>query len=224
MIQDYDLTPSELLLFALIYGFSQDGHNTFYGSITYIEEMLKLSRSGVRKILKSLQEKDVIVLEKRSHYRVSDRVIGSQSDTEGGSQSDTAKGHKVTQTVSQSDTNKNTNNKNKNNTTGEELSPDIPKVIEAFAKVDPKNKEYYGRADMRKASHFLITEYSLEKVLGIIENLPLFIQTIPYFPTITTPKELKENWGKAKNAFIREQVAKKSSQSKQDAKKTSVSF
>lgn len=69
----------------------------------------------------------------------------------------------------------------------------VNNVISLFVTVDPKNKTNYKNNTQRDAAAFLITEYGLEEVRGRIATLS---QTNgkPFFPTITTPLQLKEKW------------------------------
>jgi len=69
MITRLGLKGNELILFALIYGFSQDGQSDFHGSITYIQKALQISRPSVVSLLKKLREKGYIQKTKESHYR-----------------------------------------------------------------------------------------------------------------------------------------------------------
>lgn len=55
MINDYNLTGNKAMVYAFIYGFSQDNQGCFYGSSSYIIENLKLGRSTVLDILKELE-------------------------------------------------------------------------------------------------------------------------------------------------------------------------
>lgn len=55
MINDYNLTGNKAIVYAFIYGFSQDNQGCFYGSSSYIIENLKLGRSTVLDILKELE-------------------------------------------------------------------------------------------------------------------------------------------------------------------------
>lgn len=75
-------------------------------------------------------------------------------------------------------------------------------VLKAFEVVDPKNKTYYGNKTQRGACDFLISEYGLDKVVAVIKILPKTNQQ-PYFPSITTPFELKEKWVKLESSFPR---------------------
>lgn len=72
-------------------------------------------------------------------------------------------------------------------------------ILKAFEEVDPKNKTYYANTTQRKACDFLLGEYGLEEILKRITILPR-TNKIPYFPTITTPHDLKEKWVKLQDA------------------------
>lgn len=60
MITRLKLKGNELLVFALIHGFSQDGESRFKGSLRYLIEWTGLDKTTVIKILKSLVEKQYI--------------------------------------------------------------------------------------------------------------------------------------------------------------------
>lgn len=61
MVNDLGLYGNELALYAIIWGFSQDGRSEFVGSISYIQEWLGCSRPTAIKTLASLAEKGLIV-------------------------------------------------------------------------------------------------------------------------------------------------------------------
>lgn len=75
-------------------------------------------------------------------------------------------------------------------------------IIKEMETVDPKNKTYYGNTTQRKACDFLLDEYGLEEVKKRISVLPR-TNKIPYFPTITTPLQLKEKWVQLQDAVER---------------------
>ena len=60
MIQDYNLKGNELLVYALIWGFSQDEQSCFYGSVSYIMDYFNLSKNTVLSILGGLEEKGLL--------------------------------------------------------------------------------------------------------------------------------------------------------------------
>jgi len=61
MIKYFDLDTKELILFALIFGFTQDGKTIFNGSRKYISEMLNCSVNTSSKLLKELEKKELII-------------------------------------------------------------------------------------------------------------------------------------------------------------------
>lgn len=60
MINELKLSGNELLVYSIIYGFSQDGESSFQGSSNYIAECLNISQRSVFTILQKLVEKDLI--------------------------------------------------------------------------------------------------------------------------------------------------------------------
>lgn len=60
MVKDLALKNNELLIYAIIYGFSQDGDNKFTGSLQYLADWTGSTKQGVSKNLKSLLEKNLI--------------------------------------------------------------------------------------------------------------------------------------------------------------------
>lgn len=60
MVTDYNLNGNKLLIYALIWGFSQDDQSCFYGSVSYIVEYFQLSKRAVLNLLAEL-EKDGLI-------------------------------------------------------------------------------------------------------------------------------------------------------------------
>jgi hypothetical protein len=75
-------------------------------------------------------------------------------------------------------------------------------IIKAFEEVDPKNKTYYGNKTQRSACDFLLKEYGLDETLKRVSILTK-TNKLQYFPSITTPNELKERWVKLQDAVDR---------------------
>ena len=68
MVKDLQLKGNYLLVYALIYGFSQDGKGSFNGSIPYIQDMTGItSYMTVYNILTKLEEKNLII--KLTHFQ-----------------------------------------------------------------------------------------------------------------------------------------------------------
>ena len=61
MVQDLKLSGNELLTYAIVYGFSQDGESLFLGSSKYVSYALGVSRTTAIKALDSLTAKGLII-------------------------------------------------------------------------------------------------------------------------------------------------------------------
>ena len=113
MISRLGLSGASLIIYAIIYGFSQDGESTFQGSRQYLADWCGCSLSGVKKCLRQLQERGLIeqVYHSRDNkdvYYIACSDTRAQSDlghkvTEARAQSDQVQGHKVTEARAQSD-------------------------------------------------------------------------------------------------------------------------
>lgn len=57
MIEELDLRGNELLAYALIHGFCQDGQSEFGGSTGYVATWLNISKRSAIKVLQNLTEK-----------------------------------------------------------------------------------------------------------------------------------------------------------------------
>lgn len=60
MCNELKLSGNELLVFALIYGFSQDGESEFSGSRSFIADTFNISKPTVDKAIRTLIDKDLI--------------------------------------------------------------------------------------------------------------------------------------------------------------------
>lgn len=69
MINELNLKGNELMLYAIIYGFSQDGQSEYYGSQRYIAKALKISLPTINHLIAKLIQKKLIKLLKESHYQ-----------------------------------------------------------------------------------------------------------------------------------------------------------
>jgi predicted transcriptional regulator len=61
MIADLNLSGNQLLAYALIYGFTQDGDSEFSGSVAYISKWLNCSKPTTLKAINDLVEKGLIL-------------------------------------------------------------------------------------------------------------------------------------------------------------------
>lgn len=71
MINELNLKGNELLLYAIIYGFSQSGQGEYFGSQRYISKALKISLPTSNKIINKLLKRGLIEKTSESHYQVS---------------------------------------------------------------------------------------------------------------------------------------------------------
>lgn len=60
MLSKLGLKGNQLLIYAIIYGFCQDGHSCFHGSLEYLQLWTNSTRQGVINVLKELMEKKLI--------------------------------------------------------------------------------------------------------------------------------------------------------------------
>ena len=60
MISDLQLKGNELLTYALIYGFSQDGESEFKGSLKYISEFLGVSKRTAQRSIENLVDRGIV--------------------------------------------------------------------------------------------------------------------------------------------------------------------
>lgn len=94
MVKDLKLKGNELLVYAIIHGFSQVQGNNFYLDVDYMAEFTNSTRQGIFKNLKSLLEKKLIVKENISfmgvnkvYYRVNKVYNGSKQSLQDSKQS-----------------------------------------------------------------------------------------------------------------------------------------
>lgn len=74
MLNELKLKGNELLMYSLIYGYSQDGINGYYGSIGNLADTLNLSRQTVINILRNLEDNNLIVKKDNKYFVKSDSV------------------------------------------------------------------------------------------------------------------------------------------------------
>jgi len=63
MVTDLELKGNELMVFAIIYGFSQDNTSKFIGSINYLTKWVNVSRTTIIEVLKKLVDKGYLIKE-----------------------------------------------------------------------------------------------------------------------------------------------------------------
>lgn len=70
MRTELNLSGNDLLVYAIIYGFSQDGQSKFNGSLQYLADWCGATKQGIQKNLKNLIDKGLIAKEESNHNHV----------------------------------------------------------------------------------------------------------------------------------------------------------
>ena len=108
MVTKLGLRGQELVCYALIYGFSQDGQSKFSGSSSYIAEWLKITKHAAREVLKKLVNKGLLLKHDKTVNGVKlcdyTAVIPGGLNNDGVGQKDTEGWVKNAQGVGQKDT------------------------------------------------------------------------------------------------------------------------
>ena len=131
-----DLKGSELIITAIIYGYSQDGNSWFMGKAEYIAEWAGVTDKNVLRSLKSLTEKGILEKKemfvnnkaKRCYYRFNFECVKLQNSTVAGCQNSTV--------------NNNINNNIKKDAKASKENPD------GFSQADFSNEEKTVKASI----------------------------------------------------------------------------
>lgn len=172
MVNELKLKGNELLIYAIIYGFAQDGDNVFTGSLQYLADWTNSTRQGVIKCLKSLVEKKYICKEeytvnnvKFCKYTVVNKVYGGSKQSLQGVVNKVAEGSK--QSLHNNIINNISNNINDN-------TP-IPESESENKKEYPKEAEelttYLYSECQKNDTHFKRTEKQLNAWISDFEKL-----------------------------------------------------
>ena len=117
MVNKLHLSGNELICYAIIYGFSQEGMSVFMGSLSYLEKWMNATRPTVIKALKSLVEKSLIIKQEVEKNKVRLCYYGINEETKesllGGSKETLSGGGKETLSNNIKDNIKNNKEKNK---------------------------------------------------------------------------------------------------------------
>lgn len=79
----------------------------------------------------------------------------------------------------------------------------IAKVISLFGGINPTFERWYGNPTQRGAVDRLLVAHGLERLEKVIALIPK-TNTMAYFPTITTPVQLENDWAKLKSKLEQE--------------------
>jgi phage replication O-like protein O len=188
-------------------------------SLSQFEQLTSMDRKQAVETIKALVGKKIIVKD-GGFYRLNKNweewVVGKRPLHRGSGQKTTAaSGQKPTKSSGQLPTHKRKKETitKENGREGVGYNPLGAEIIRAFEAIDPKNKTYYGNTTQRAACDFLLDEYGLDEVLKRIEVLGK-TNKMPYFPTITTPVQLRDKWVQLHDAVARKKGELQSKQVK----------
>ena len=147
-----DLKGSELIITALIYGYSQDGNSWFMGKTEYIAEWAGITDKNVLRSLKSLTEKGILEKKemfvnnkaKRCYYRFNfecaelqnSTVAGYQNGTVAELQNSTVAGYQNSTVAGY-----------QNGTVNNNINNNINNTIKKDAKASKENPDGFSQAD-----------------------------------------------------------------------------
>jgi hypothetical protein len=193
MINELNLKGNELIIYAIIYGFTQDEESEYYGSLRYIGKALSLPKTTVASIINRLIEKNIIERTSESHYLttgVRKLVQGTKTGTVG-TKNRTLGVRKLVQI------NNNTNNKYNNNPseTSSQGNNDISSVIKMFEIVNPSISQYYGNKTQRGSAARLLKKWTLNQIKAVVSILPQMNADRYAKGKSITPYELEKNLG-----------------------------
>lgn len=186
-----------------------------------IQNECKEERKAVLRILKELEEAGLLTRSRQSNGRVLYTLEFADPKSQSGTET---KAHRA-KTVPVSKKDSNTNTEEETNIPAAKPAEGSVRskftslgadVIKEFEGVDPKNKTYYNNTSQRKAADFLIETYGFDEVkkrIGVLART----NKLPYFPTITTPVQLRDKWVPLQDAVER-------LRSKSGEKKAKVAF
>ena len=186
MVNELNLKGNELLVYAIIYGFTQLDNQEFKGSLQYLSEWCNSTKQGIIKVLKSLIEKGLIEKQETmfnnvkfvSYYAtkfnsINQSLTGYSTEFNGG--------------IKQSLTN-NINNNIEDNIK-ENISKDIKESYGIYKRIKLKKGEYER----------LIEEFGKDKIEFAIEKLDEYVESNNNKNKYTNfnaviRKAIRENW------------------------------
>lgn len=204
ILENKDLSANAKLLYAEIVALSKKSGRC-YATNEYLANILSLKRVSIPRLLRELITLKLITITIQRSLKGTYRDIWVTFFSKGGDSAIAMGG--IANEQGQKRNRQIEINKIEN--TAKQGFAEITQIIKLFEGVDAKNKTYYGNTTQRKACSFLIGEYGMETVSRVVEILPE-TNKLPYFPSITSPYELKEKWSKLGGAIAREKKEKDS--------------
>lgn len=204
LLEDTKVSLTEERLYGIIYWFSKLKNEKCTASNVTLAELIKSTPKTVQNSLVLLEELGYIErIYKDATKRVRKEIIPLVTYVKvpptGGMVPPTGD----TYVPPMGDQNKNIHNKNNKEYIAESNSALISSLIEQFIKINPACKTYYANKTQRKACGDLIDSYSFEEVQNCVVNVLPKTNGQEYFPTITTPVQLRDKWVALKAAVAK---------------------
>lgn len=189
------------------YGFNKKDDRI---SLTQFEKGTNLSRPTVVKSLKNLVSKNILTRSESLYYKLNKDyetwVVNTALLVK---HNDATSKDRFTKIGKDGLTHKRKKKMTKENNAG--INPaDIVSVIESFSKLNPACSRMYSNKTQRQASEDLIVTYGLGRIQNIIKDTLPKTNKIKFFPTITTPVQLRDKFIMLESAIIRYKQANKS--------------
>ena len=178
MINKLNLGNTELMVFAIIYGFCQhdEFNGSYHGSLQYLADFTGTTKQTIIKVLKSLVGKGYI--EKSESYQnnvkfctykinttVVENLAGSKKSLMGGKESLMGGGKESLPN------NKSLDNESLNNINKKTKKTDFDILIDDYTCNDKLKESIYEFIKMRKANKKPLTPYGLKKILNKLDTL-----------------------------------------------------
>ena len=212
MAQRLKLSGNELLTYAIVYGFSQDGESAFLGSSKYVSYALRVSRPTAIKALDSLTSKGLIIKTQEkindvvfNRYKANLQVINDfdrpyKESLQGGSKESLQGGYKETlhsnkyKELNNKELNKESKKEESNNTQNQQVENEelnhLKKEIEQLKAENEKLKTKKEKSKKQTKSYDeQIAEYTGNEELQ--EALKAFIQMRSFIKKPLTEYGLK---------------------------------
>ena len=141
------LKGNELLIYAIIYSFSQNdnGNGVFNANLQYLEEWTNIANKNVRNCLKNLLEKQLIIkiednysIRKPNVYKINKRILDDIKNNHTGYETYTEQGTKRTHTGYETYTNNNIINTIDNNIINRVVATEEEKILRTYTDINPR--------------------------------------------------------------------------------------
>ena len=198
MLNRLGLKGVELQIFAIIYGFSQDGESKFTGSINYLCDWTGVSRPTIIKSLKDLTDKEFIIKETEvvtgvtfNHYRVNIPYVtnftGSKETLLGGSK----------ETLHYNNTIDN-NTLSKDNVLNTRSTQNPPKPAQTSGKLFSSEKSQTRKSSVQKTNSFITAcqreaikkEFSKEVLAALDKYFIMLAEMNTLLPSVSIEEQM----------------------------------